>query len=183
MHFVISIVLGMLPEIFFFTLAIIYTRNKKENRIKLFLLIAISYYICIIATKYKTINYFLFIIMGFLVQKILYKDTSKIDIFVFSIIVSYVTLNASIILLCKSDYSNYWQLFFINRIILIIPFLFKNKLNKMYTEYKKLWNRSYDEIKIFKSITVRNSSLIILNLLIFSINFICLFIAGIAGGD
>ena len=104
-------------------------------------------------------------------------------IFVFSIIVSYVTLNASIILLCKSDYSNYWQLFFINRIILIIPFLFKNKLNKMYTEYKKLWNRSYDEIKIFKSITVRNSSLIILNLLIFSINFICLFIAGIAGGD
>lgn len=183
MEVIISFLFGMLPEIIYFTLSVLYIRNKKEKQIKLFLLIMMAYILCITIIRFKVVNYLIFMIVVHLIQRILYKDTSKIDIFVFSIPVCYVTMLASIILLTKEDYSNYWILFAINRIMLFLPFIFIKKFNKLYLIYKELWNRNEKEKRRLKSITVRNSSLIILNFLIFSINSICFFIVAISGGD
>lgn len=61
MIYIISMLLGMIPEVLYFTLAIIYTKNIKTKRIKLFLLIALSYILCIMIIKYELLFYVLFI--------------------------------------------------------------------------------------------------------------------------
>ena len=70
----------------------------------------------------------------------------------------------------KSDYSNYYLIFIINRVLLYIPFIFYKKFNTIYNSYCKLWNRNKLEQRKIKSITLRNISLIAVNTFIVSVN-------------
>ena len=86
MYYLTGIILGLLPEVLYFTLFITYTKNIKEKRIKLFLLIGVAYFGCMLIQQYKTIYYILFIALVYIILKILYKSkTQIIDIFVFSL--------------------------------------------------------------------------------------------------
>lgn len=177
MYYLISILLGLIPETIYFSLFLIYTKNIKEKRIKLFILISICYFLCIIISEYKVIYYIAFMILVYLSLKILYKQqTQIIDIFIFGISTLYITLISFLIYIPK-NITQYFVCLIINRILLFIPFIFKNKFYLLYKNYALFWNRNDSIKRPIKSITLRNINLIGINCIIFVINIICLYIA------
>lgn len=172
MYYILSILLGLIPEVLYFTLFITYTKNIKEKRIKLFLLIGIAYFLCILIQQLQILFYLVLIFAIYLSLKILYKrKTQIIDIFIISVAYFWVIiLSFFLIFLVKKDLSNYMIIYFIERFLLFTPFVFKNKFNIIYKKYCSLWNRNDKEKRPIKSITLRNISLILLNSFIFFIN-------------
>lgn len=172
MYYILSILLGLIPEVLYFTLFITYTKNIKEKRIKLFLLISIAYFLCMLIKQYEVIYYILFVILVYMILKMLYKKKIQIiDIFVFSISTLYLTLLSYIcFVFLKEDYSNYYFLYVLDRIGMCLPFIFRNKFNIIYKKYCKFWNRNDNEKRPIKSITLRNISLIIINIVICFMN-------------
>lgn len=178
MNFIFSLILGILPEILYFTLFLINTKDIKNKKLKLFSLIAMVYFICIVIGKYKLIYYVSFIFLIYIVLKILYKEKAQIiDIFVISAAYIYVCL---ISFICSrfinNNYTLYYIMLIINRILLFIPFLFKSKFHVLYKKYCSLWNRNYNKKQPIKSITLRNISLIILNSFIFLLNIATIYV-------
>ena len=173
-YYIISILFGLVPEVLYFYLFLIYTKNIKEHRIKLLIFILISYTLCVLLAPYKEIYYIGFIVLIYCSLKIIYnKKTQIIDIFVFSI----STISLSFIgFICSrfvnNNYIIYYICAFVNRILLFVPFIFKDKFNILYKKYCSLWNRNYEKKQPIKSITLRNISLIILNIFIFIMNII-----------
>lgn len=172
MRILLSILLGLIPEVLYFTLFITYTKDIKEKRIKLFLLISISYFLCILVQKLQILFYVLLIVLIYICLKLLYKNkTQIIDVFVISIAYLWISiLSFILILFVKQDMSNYVFISILDRILLFSIFIFRNKFNKLYKLYCKLWNRNDKEIRPIKSITLRNTSLILLNSFIFFLN-------------
>lgn len=174
MKLVLSILLGLLPETLYFTLFITYTKNIKENKVKLFLLIAISYCICILVQNFKILFYILLIVLIYISLKIVYKKKAQIiDVFIISIAYLWLgILSITLMNFVTNDYSNYFMILILQKILLFIPFVFRHKFNIVYKKYCKLWNRSYKEKRKIKSITLRNISLILLNAYIFFMNIL-----------
>ena len=172
LQIIISIFLGLIPEVLYFTLFITYTKNIKEKRIKLFLLISLAYILCMFIQRYKIFYYVLFIVLIYLIMKVLYrKKTQIIDIFVISIGSIYLTI-ISYLGFCffNDDLSNYYLLMFIARIFLFLLFIFRKYFNIIYKKYCKLWNRNDNKKRPIKSLTLRNISLITINIAIFLMN-------------
>ena len=176
-----SVLLGMLPEVLYFTLFLKYTKNLQEKTVKLGLLIGIAYILCMFIQRYQVVYYIIFIALIYVILKLLYKDKAQIiDVFVIATSYFYLTIISFIISkILYNDLSNYNLLLIISRLLLILPFIFRNKFNIIYQKYYKLWNRNDNEIRPLKSITIRNISLILLNILIFVINIVCLYIINI----
>lgn len=172
MRILLSILLGLIPEVLYFTLFITYTKNIKAKRIKLFLLISIAYCLCILIQRWQILFYLLWIVFTYLALRLLYKNKVQIiDIFIISLAYLWLVLISLICLLfLKEDFSNYVLLSIIARIFLFLPFIFKNKFNILYKKYCKLWNRNDKEKRPIKSITLRNVSIILLNGFIFLAN-------------
>lgn len=172
---VISVFLGLIPEVLYFTLFLINTKNIKEKKIRLFLLIALVYVLCIMISRYKLLYYVVFIFLIYGILKLLYKSKAQIiDIFVFGISTLYLTI-LSFLIYIPNNLNQYLICLVINRILLFVPFIFKNKFNILYIKYCGLWNRNYNKKNPIKSITLRNISLISINCIIFLINIICLY--------
>lgn len=163
-NFIISLLVGMLPEVIFLTFFIINFKGVKEKKTKLFSLLMIGYILLIMLCRYQLIFYIAYIIYSYLVVKKLYK-THIIDLFMISIAYSYLTL---ISFLCIKIIGNYWVALVINRVVLFLPLIFKNQIKIAYQKYKNIWNINKNS-KI-KSITIRNISLLIVNVLIILLN-------------
>ena len=166
-NFILSLILGMIPEVLYFTLFLKFTKNIDKHIVKLFVLLAIGYVALIMICRYQLMFYLLYIVYGYLVLKVLYKS-EIIDIFVYSLafcylmILSYLTINIL---------DNYIIAYILDRLLLFVPLiLFKHNFNNIYKQYRYMWNRHKDN-KI-KSITIRNSSLLFTNIMIISINII-----------
>ena len=172
MQLLVSIVLGLLPEVLYFTLFLSYTKNIKEKRLRLGILIAVAYMLCMFIQRYQIIYYVGFVALVYLILKLIYKKkTQIIDVFIIEISQLYLAITTFLMFIfLKTDLSNYMLLYVINRILLFIPFIFKNKFNILYQKYCKFWNRNDKEKRPIKSITLRNTSLIILNIGIFLMN-------------
>ena len=172
MYYLVSILLGLIPEVLFFTLFITKIKNIKHKRILLFFILAIVYTLCIFIQDYETFYYVLFIALIYISLKRIYKNKIQIiDIFIISVAMLYIFLTSYILFIFLNDnMSDYFILYIIDRILLIIPFIFINKLIDLYKIYYKLWNRNDNEKRPIKSITLRNISLILINILIFLID-------------
>lgn len=170
--------LGPATEIIYFIMYICCVKDIKEKRLWLSIGITISYLLCITVKRYEIIYYICFIVSMFLVLKILYgKKTQLADIFVISVSTIYTTILATIsMILITQKYENYYYIFILNRILLFLPFIFKDKMNKLYKEYCHLWNRNKAEKRPIKSITLRNITLISANIFIFILNILSIFI-------
>lgn len=166
MNFIISLLVGMLPEVLFLTFFIICFRDVKSEKLKLFIFLMLGYIGLIMICRYQLWFYIGYIIYSYLIVKKLYK-AHIIDLFVISITYAYMTL---ISFICFKLISNYWVAFVINRMVLFVPLLFNNSIKTMYKGYKSLWNINKDA-KV-KSITIRNISLVLVNLMIFIMNII-----------
>lgn len=177
-YYIISILFGLVPEVLYFYLFLIYVKNIKEHRVKLFVLVLFTYIISIFVQEYKVIYYILFISLIYIILKVLYKNKAQIiDIFVFSLSFCYVCLIGFIMSrFIFNNYFYYYICLIINRILLFLPFIFKNKFNILYKKYCSLWNRNYEKKQPIKSITLRNISLIILNGFIFLLNIATVYV-------
>lgn len=78
-----SVLLGMLPEVLYFTLFLKYTKNLQEKTVKLGLLIGIAYILCMFMQRYQVVYYIIFIALIYVILKLLYKDKAQVtDIFI-----------------------------------------------------------------------------------------------------
>lgn len=178
MYYIISILFGLVPEVLYFTLFLSYTKNLKDKKIRLFLLLSVVYFCCLLISQYKIIYYVLFIFFIYIALKILYKNKAQIiDIFLISLLCIYLMLTSYIcFLFVAEDFSNYYLLAIIQKVVLFAPLIFKDKFNVLYKKYYSLWNRDFKNKKPVKSITLRNVSLILLNLFIFILNLVILYL-------
>lgn len=174
-NFIVSLLLGMLPEVLYFTLFLSFTKNIKTKRLKLFILLAIGYILLIMICRYQLIFYLAYIVYSYLVLKVLYKS-EIIDFFICSLGYSYLTI---ISILAFIVIPNYWIAFAINRILLFAPFVLKKKFNKLYMLYRNLWNRNDKVKQPIKSLTLRNCSLLMINTFIIILDVVILYIIAI----
>ena len=174
MYYVLSILLGLVPEVIYFTLFLIYTKNLKEKRLWLFIGMSVIYFICLIIQRYKIAYYLGFVVLVYSLLKLLYKNKVQIiDIFTISIPATYITLLSCLmwaLIMCNRNYYVYYILYGLNRILLFLPFIFRKRFNPMYKKYCSWWNRNDNIKKPIKSITLRNISLTMVNLCIVIIN-------------
>lgn len=175
MYYLVSILFGLIPEVLYFTLFITYTKNIKEKQIKLYVLISIAYFLCMMIQRFLILYYILFVILIYISMKLLYKNkTQIIDIFIISIAYLWLGILSLILMnFVHKDFSNYYFILFIQKLLIFIPlFLLKSKFNILYKKYCKLWNRNDKEKRPIKSITLRNLSLILLNAYVFFMNIL-----------
>lgn len=163
--FIVGIFLGMLPEVLYFTLSIIFVKDIKRDRLKLFSLLAIGYILLIMICRYQLLFYLGYIVYVYIVLKKLYKS-KVIDLFVVSVISAYLTLMS---FLSFKLIDTYMLAYVINRLMLFIPVCLLNyRLNDAYNTYCRLWD--IHKGNSVKSITVRNMSLTFTNILIVVFN-------------
>ena len=177
-------------EAIYFSLFLIYGKNLKEKRI-LFIGIMIFEYLMI--TKLIQYNLWIhisYIIMTYINLKVLYKEKAQItDIFLFMvasiilIIVSVITyLPAYIICNHNVTYFAYIVAILFNRLALIATLYFgKNIINKIYKKFYTHWNKpkQSNNPKV-KSLTLRNITIIIFNLMFYILNIGMCFALAIA---
>lgn len=178
LQILISILFGLIPEVLFFTLFITCAKGIKKKRIKLFLLMSIAYIICMFIKRYEVFYYCLFVVLIYIILKILYGNkTQIIDIFIINLGFNYVCITSYIcFLFLEKDLSNYYYLYIIERIILFCIFIFRKSFNSLYKKYCALWNRNDNIKRPIKSITLRNISLITLNIGIVLMDLACIYI-------
>lgn len=159
-------------EAIYFSLFLIYGKNLKEKRllfigIMIFEYLALKYFI-----KFNVLFQLSYTFMTYLTLKVLYKEKAQItDIFLFALaslflilisIISYAIIYFTI--------RKYIVALILNRILIFcLILLIKNKLNLFYQNFYKLWNRHNTPNKV-KSLTLRNISIIIFNLMFWLIN-------------
>ena len=167
--YLLSLILGIIPDVTIFTLCLIYfkeMKNKKKNII-LFLGLLITNIVLALLLKYNILVYMFFTIIGYMILKGLYKDTKSIDVFLFVFI--YVLLTITSFCSLPLIKINYWLSYIVQRSILIILIvILKKKFNNFYLKYRASWDIN-DNSKI-KSIKLRNISLSLCYTLLFVIN-------------
>lgn len=172
MNEIILILLEKVLEAIYFSLFLIIGKNIKEKRL---LFIGIMIFEYLMLKHFIQFNVWFQIIYTFMTYvnlKVLYREKAQItDIFLF--------MAASIILIilglaCGSIQIifgvDHYFLLVINRILMFVClYLLGNKINKVYKSYYSYWNRHNDNTKI-KSLTLRNISIIVFNLMFYIIN-------------
>ena len=161
-NFIISLLLGALPDSLYITLFITKTKGVSKHKLILFATVFIGYILFLMICRYSFMLYFIYIIHIYLMLKLLYKSKIQ-DIFI--IITSYVYLILSgVIGSLFIGITDYAVGLVINKVVLFTVFIFSNKLNKVYKQYLMNWNVKPNS-KI-KSITLRNISLVTMNIML-----------------
>lgn len=181
MEDIILLFLERACEAIYFSLFLIYGKNLKEKRL-LFIGIMIFEYLALTnIIEYNVLFQIIYTFMSFLNLKVLYREKAQItDIFLFA------TSSLILMFICGLSYAliyytikKYLIALLISRILMFsFLLIFKNKIAKIYEKVYKLWNRHNYKGKL-KSLTVRNISIILFNLMFYIINIamgICLFL-------
>lgn len=167
-------------EAIYFSLFLIIGKNLKKKRLLFVLIMIFEYLIFKSIIRYNVLFQFIYTFMTYLILKVLYKEKAQItDIFLFTI-ASIFLIFSSIICYFIIYYltRNYYCILLVNRILIFLfLFIFKEAIREKYVEFYSLWNRHNNPIKI-KSLTLRNISIIIFNLMFYVLN-ICMIFANL----
>lgn len=170
MTILLSILLGLIPEGIFFAEFVIGAKKlKNHNRVNLCVLFVGIMVFAGILLSYSIWYYLVVTILAYLVLKMIDDTTEFIDLFLLTIpflllaVLGYPCYGISLLL--PKDLPVNLITLILNRVLMIILLsVLYPKLNKWYNTYKRLWNvRAGNKIK---SITVRNISILICNLII-----------------
>lgn len=163
----LEILLGQIPEVIYFALFMILTKNLKEKRIKFTVLMIIEYLLLKYLIEFNIWFQVSYTIITYIILKLLYKEKAQItDVFTFCI-ASVILIIISVVSFLLLGNHNMILAVILNRsLMFIFLFIFRNKLNNVQKIYKKLWNRNDNIFKKIKSTTFRA-----LNLVIFNITF------------
>lgn len=117
--FIPTVIFALIPEVIYFTLFLIFTKNYKNNKIKLFVLLLIGY---IIFKKIFPLNIYFqicFTLYVPIILKLLYKDRFHIsDVFIFTYSSIFLILIGCISALIHCITNNYILAFIVNRILI-----------------------------------------------------------------
>ena len=163
MNFIISLLLGMLPEVIYITAMTSYLEGIKTKRIRLFLLNCLGYIVLIMICRFELLFYIAYIIYLYWVLKLNFK-VHITSFFMISVVFSSI---AWVSFIC-SFWSNYYVGYIISRFMLVILYLCRDSFYILYRRYKACWNRNTTH-KI-KSLTLRNCSLVFINITIIVFN-------------
>lgn len=166
LNFIVSLFLGMFPEVLYFTLFLTFTMNLKSKRLLLFSALSVGYVLLIMICRYELLFYLAYIVYSYLVLKVLYK-AHILNLFVYSVSFSYLMILSFV---TATLIDNYVLAYIVDRVLLFVPFIFYRNFNLYYECYKSLWDRKQGN-KI-KSITLRNMSLVFVNIMILFVNAI-----------
>lgn len=179
MEELILIFLERVLEAIYFSMFLLIGKNIKEKRLLFTFIMILEYLMLTNFIEYDVLFQLIYTFMSYINLKVLYKEKAQItDIFLFAA--------GSLILMAICGIS-YFAVFFtikeyiiallISRILMFLfLFIFKNNINKTYKKVYELWNRHNYKGKL-KSLTVRNISIILFNLMFYIINIamgICL---------
>ena len=166
MRILLSLLLGILPQTLFFMLFITKLKGIKTKRIKLTILLFVICALLNMIIKYNLYLYLLFIPIYYIILKLLYKKKTQIvDIFIIALSFTIMMLISYFCsLIYRKNMSLYWLGYVINNILLFGNLAIIKLYKKFYKFYCKNWNRKAGN-KI-KSITLRNISLISINVAI-----------------
>lgn len=171
----VSIIFGLLPEAIFCTLFLMKAKGIVTRRFAFFILMSLVFIGEGMLFAYNIWCYIVLAISIYGIMKLLYGDTVEfIDMFLISIsflviaVVGYICFIAGK-LLTGIVPEPVMIMLIVNRILLFILLsALSSKLNVWYNSYKRVWNRHVGN-KI-KSITVRNISIFIANVVIMAAN-------------
>lgn len=181
MHEILLLFLEKVCEAIFFSMFLILGKKLKEKRLLFITIMIFEYIILTTVFQYNIWIQILYTFMSFVNLKVLYKEKAQItDIFLFA------AASLILMIICGISYfsiyftiKNYYVSLILSRIFMIIFFiLFGDKINKKYISFYSLWNRHKNKNKI-RSLTLRNISIIVFNLMFYFINIglsICLLI-------
>lgn len=169
---IIRLISAKALEPLYFSLFLIYGKDLKHKRL-LFTLIMIFEYIMLKEfIKFNVWFQFIYTFMSFVNLKVLYKEKAQVtDIFLFAV-ASIVLILISLLSYLTILYTikNYYVAMIINRVLLFsFVLLFKDKIHSRYKRFCSLWNR-HNNRKAIKSLTLRNISVIVFNLMFYAIN-------------
>lgn len=164
MEIIASILFGLLPESIYFTLFLTYAKGLKTKRWLLFLLIlAVSVGLSAFLS-YSVWYHAALLAAMFAIMWILYRS-QIIDVF---LIVAESLILVALGLACYFLIPNYTAALIVNRVAMFATVLaLRHHLPHWYAAYCSLWNRRKNA-KV-KSITVRNISVIVLNVMLYVI--------------
>lgn len=171
-NFIVSLLLGMLPDVFYYFIYIKQIKGIKNKKFLFFALLFLNYILCIILIQHQFYLYIIQDIIIYLIMKKIYKAQIN-DMFLIIFLETYMLVLS---LISFNLINNYVLSFVIYRILLFLPLLFKDRIIEYYKIYTKLWNRHNIPNKI-KSITLRNISLVVLNIMIILMYIILLHIS------
>lgn len=168
---VISSIINILFEVWFIWYLVCKAKEIDNKKVITYILTTISYIIAsiVINFTYKNQIYMLLVLalLIYIFMKIMFKKKFQIsDLFIIYYIAATILL-AAIITQLVFGYT--FIALIIDRIILLsIALMFGKHIRKLYKKYINNWNRG-KENKI-KSITLRNMSILFMNITIFAIN-------------
>ena len=162
-NFLISLLLGMIPEVLYITLMTSYLEGIKTKIIRLFVLNSFGYIVLIMVCRFELIFYIAYIIYLYWALKLIFK----VQITSFFMICAVFSSVAWVSFIC-SFWSNYYVGYTLSRFMLVILYLCRANFYILYRKYKACCNRNTTH-KI-KSITLRNCSLVFLSVMIIILN-------------
>ena len=169
---IFRLISAKLLEPIYFSLFLLIGKDLKKRRLLFVLIMIFEYILLKIYIKFDVGFQFLYTFMTFLIVKVLYKEKVQItDIFLFTVasiflIISSFACYIIIYFLTK----NYYLVLIVNRLIIFLfLFIFRKTIREKYVEFYSLWNRHNNPNKL-KSLTLRNISIIIFNLMFWLIN-------------
>ncbi|MCI8444562.1 MAG: hypothetical protein HFJ37_05370 [Clostridia bacterium] len=171
LNFMISVILGVIPDVFFLTFFITQTKAKKEKRRTTFILIFFAYLVCFTIKRYDLLYYSFSIGLIYAILKGIYRDDIElIDIVIITLAEIHILTSSYISFKIFGNYMEYYYLALaLDKILILLPLLFSKKISKIYRRYRELWDRNSNENRSLKSITIRNLSIISLCLAIMAI--------------
>lgn len=169
---IVNIIFGIIPEALYFTLFLILGKGLKEKRIRFFVMMLAQYIIIKYFIQFDVWFQIIYTFMTFLILKVLYREKAQItDIFLFMIASVYLVIVSILTyMLVYYTIGVYAVAYVLNRVVIFgTLYILRNKIPLWYKKFVGLWNRKPNQ-KI-RSLTVRNVSVIIFNVMFYIINF------------
>lgn len=177
MYFLVSLLLGIFPDILYFLIYI--SKIKKlnlKNNLLLFFLLTVIYFLFIFLKQRNFYLYILYDIALYFVLKFICKSQIN-DFFLIVFLELYYYLISCFCFFCIQ---NYTIAFILNKILMFLPLFFIKHIEKAYKTYNYLWNRNYKQKNLIKSLTLRNISLTLMNLSVLFFYITLLYILNIS---
>lgn len=173
MEELIMIILEKVVEAIYFAMFLIVGKNIKNKKL---LFIGIMVFEYLMLTNFIEFNVWfqlIYTFMSFVNLKVLYREKAQItDIFLFAaaslILIATSALCYGIIYFTIHKYI--WVLIINRPLIFAIIYFGRNKIRNAYKKFCSLWNR-HNIPNTIKSLTLRNISIIVFNLMFLLINF------------
>ena len=174
----ILLILEKVCEAIYFSLFLIYGKKLKEKRLLFIAIMIIEYLLLKNFIKYNVLFQLCYTFMSFVNLKVLYKEKAQItDIFLFataSVVLILISIICSLVVILTQITWLYYVMLVVNRILMFLfVILLKDKINYLYTKFCNNWNKHRNN-KI-KSLTLRNISIIIFNIMFYVINIYMLY--------